>query len=101
MVLKSLFAIFSTLIILSANAAEVLPKCKPWQSQGLTPVKIKIDKEAAPLTLSKNGQAMVKLVIPAKTERAYYMAIAKIMQKYLKEATGANFQIVKGALKSG
>jgi Domain of unknown function (DUF4838)/Carbohydrate family 9 binding domain-like len=101
MILKSLFAVFSLVIILSANAAEVLPKCKPWQSQGLTPVKVKIDQKVSPLVLSENGKTMMKIVIPAKINRTYYMAIAKLMQKYLKETTGANFQIVKGALKSG
>jgi len=99
--LKAIFTVFATAIIFSVNAAQTLAKCEPWESQGLAPVKIKIDKKSAPLILSDNGKAMVKLVIPAKTNRTYYMAIAKLMQKYLKETTGANFQIVKGTLKSG
>jgi len=101
MVIKSLFAVCCASIILSVNAVKILPECKPWQSQGLTPVKIKLDKKQAPLILSKNGKAMVKLVVPAKTDRAYYTAIAKIMQKYLNKTTGADFEIVKGVLKSG
>ena len=99
MTLKSLFLV-SCAIVLSANAAEVLPKCKPWQSQGLVPVNVKIDKKASPLVLSEKGQAMVKIVIPSKTNRAYYLGIAKILQKYLKEVSGADFKIVKGTLKN-
>ncbi len=99
--LKTLSAIFAATITLSANAVQILPECKPWQSQGLSPVKIIIDKKLSPLLISKNGKAMIKLVVPAENNNIYYTGIAKIIKKYLKEITGSDFQIVRGKLNSG
>ncbi len=97
--MKILLPAFLSAVSVAGAVSKVLPDCKPWQSQGLNQVKM-IDGKGT-VTLSDHGRTNLQIVIPAKEKSYYYKNTAKMLQKYLEEATGAKFNIVRGSLKSG
>jgi len=97
---KLCMAVVAAATIGISLAAEILPQCKPWQSQGLNQVKLELG--AGELTLAENGKATVSIVIPASGENLqYYQATAEILKKYLEASTGVAFNIVSGELSVG
>ncbi len=83
----------------SLAAAEILPKCQPWQSQGINQLKLNIGQ--GKLTLATNGNAKVAIVVPNDDPSHYYLNSAKLLKTQLEAATGAKFTIVRGKLSSG
>ena len=73
---------------------------EPWTSGGLTPVDLTSREGLADLVLSENGQAKVKIVT-VNTDDWYYPAIAELLKTYLDKCTGAQFEVVVGAVPPG
>jgi Domain of unknown function (DUF4838)/Carbohydrate family 9 binding domain-like len=99
MIMKKLTLALLFITAISISAADILPKCKPWQSKGLNQVKLNIGQ--GKLTLAENGKAKVSIVVPSDDPSRYYLNVAKLLKAQLEAATGAKFSIVRGKLSSG
>jgi len=87
-----LIILICILTVKSLDAASL----EAYKSKALTPVKYSINPVLKPMLLSSNGTAKAVIVIPEQSNHSgYYKKIANIMKKYLDQATGADFKIVK------
>jgi len=65
---------------------------RPYESKGLSPVKLTLRDDVPPLVLCENGRPRAKIV--TLTDNLYYNEIAELLKEYLDLATGASFEIV-------
>lgn len=71
---------------------------EPWKSKALSPVQIAFLPNIEPLSILKDGQPNVDIIVPATGEFAgYYKEIAETLRDFLNAACGVKFSILTEA----